>query len=204
MVCLLPRPNLVAKTRSLSLSQQGDFWPLVLIGIAAASVAGCFDPQVAEGGFSCNPNQMPACPEGFSCVNSRCISHPGVGMNGAYADGPSPDFSQGLPQEQADLGQSPQLVLDLSPMPSPPDLSQAAPPPDLSPLPPPPDLSQPPPNICVHSPCVVGARLDANCDPCVREVCLADSYCCNIAWDSSCVIEAGIGFLGVCAVPVCL
>ncbi len=37
--------------------------------------------------------------------------------------------------------------------------------------------------------CETGAALDANCESCVGQICQADSYCCNNAWDSICVYE---------------
>src|SRR5690606_15447675 len=40
---------------------------------------------------------------------------------------------------------------------------------------------------CAHSKCLVGAALDAGCDPCVRRICEEDPSCCNTAWTASCV-----------------
>ena len=48
---------------------------------------------------------------------------------------------------------------------------------------------------CAHNMCVAGAKLVANCDvpplasgqSCVGKVCAADGFCCNTAWDGSCV-----------------
>ncbi len=40
---------------------------------------------------------------------------------------------------------------------------------------------------CGHSKCDAGVNLFAGCDTCVAEICTADSYCCNTAWDSICV-----------------
>ena len=48
---------------------------------------------------------------------------------------------------------------------------------------------------CAHSLCENGSALTPGCDEppitpsCVTEVCNADSYCCNSAWDSLCVDE---------------
>jgi hypothetical protein len=44
-------------------------------------------------------------------------------------------------------------------------------------------------NTCSHELCSTGAKLTASCDPCVKKVCAADSYCCKTKWDSSCVSE---------------
>lgn len=43
---------------------------LVLLALAQF---GCFDPQVQNGGFACNPGDEPACPAGLRCVANRCI-----------------------------------------------------------------------------------------------------------------------------------
>ncbi len=43
---------------------------------------------------------------------------------------------------------------------------------------------------CSHDLCVAGAKLTKSCDPCVTQVCAADSYCCSHDWDSDCVGEA--------------
>ena len=40
---------------------------------------------------------------------------------------------------------------------------------------------------CRHSICHTGKRLRKRCDPCVREICNADPYCCTTRWDSVCV-----------------
>ncbi|HWN69520.1 MAG TPA: hypothetical protein VNM90_17885, partial [Haliangium sp.] len=43
---------------------------------------------------------------------------------------------------------------------------------------------------CEHDLCESGVALDPTCDPCVAEVCAADSFCCETEWDSICVGEA--------------
>jgi hypothetical protein len=42
---------------------------------------------------------------------------------------------------------------------------------------------------CSHNKCTAGAKLVKTCDPCVTQICNADSYCCNTQWDSICVGE---------------
>lgn len=44
---------------------------------------------------------------------------------------------------------------------------------------------------CAHSPCTTGGPLNASCGMygCVADICGFDSYCCGIAWDSTCVSE---------------
>jgi hypothetical protein len=46
-----------------------------------------------------------------------------------------------------------------------------------------------------HDPCVEGAAMSTTCEPCVASICAADSFCCNVRWDSSCVSEVA----SVCA-----
>jgi hypothetical protein len=43
---------------------------------------------------------------------------------------------------------------------------------------------------CEHELCETGVALDPTCDPCVADVCNADSFCCDTEWDSICVGEA--------------
>jgi len=42
---------------------------------------------------------------------------------------------------------------------------------------------------CSHPICTSGGKLTSACDPCATQVCAADSYCCDTAWDSVCVGE---------------
>ena len=34
--------------------------------------AGCFDPQISSGAFTCTADH-PQCPEGFSCIDNSCV-----------------------------------------------------------------------------------------------------------------------------------
>jgi hypothetical protein len=43
---------------------------------------------------------------------------------------------------------------------------------------------------CEHDLCETGVALDPTCDPCVAQVCAADSFCCEVEWDSVCVGQA--------------
>jgi len=47
-----------------------------------------------------------------------------------------------------------------------------------------------PPPSCPHDVCDEGDPLDAACNACTADVCYADSYCCDMAWDSACVQQA--------------
>jgi hypothetical protein len=52
--------------------------PAALVRLALASallvIAGCFSPKIVSGGFSCNPDDNPACPAGYICVDNRCVN----------------------------------------------------------------------------------------------------------------------------------
>jgi hypothetical protein len=49
-----------------------------LLGLALG-VAGCFKPDVKNGGFACSMTDNPPCPQGFFCVNGLCEDQPGAG-----------------------------------------------------------------------------------------------------------------------------
>jgi len=40
--------------------------------------------------------------------------------------------------------------------------------------------------LWAHNPCVAGDALEPDCDPCVSQVCAADSFCCTTRWDGFC------------------
>jgi len=42
--------------------------------LSASLLAGCFSPKVVSGGFACNPDDVPACPSGYICVDNRCVN----------------------------------------------------------------------------------------------------------------------------------
>jgi hypothetical protein len=44
--------------------------------------------------------------------------------------------------------------------------------------------------LCLHGICTTGDALDPACDPCVQKVCAQDQYCCQNAWDGTCLKEA--------------
>jgi len=43
---------------------------------------------------------------------------------------------------------------------------------------------------CSHNECDTGAGLVQTCSSCADTVCSADSYCCDTAWDATCVMQA--------------
>jgi hypothetical protein len=52
---------------------------VILLGLAAA---GCYDPQITDGGFSCDPAEPKPCPDGYACRDVRgtfvCTRGPAV------------------------------------------------------------------------------------------------------------------------------
>jgi len=54
---------------------------------------------------------------------------------------------------------------------------------------------------CGHSECDAGASLESSCSSCATKVCNADPFCCNNAWDSLCVQQAGQLCNNTCAPP---
>ena len=53
---------------------------------------------------------------------------------------------------------------------------------------------------CAHDLCEEGVALNNACDPCVTDICAADSYCCEFDWDNSCVEQ----ILTVCGDDMCV
>jgi hypothetical protein len=51
---------------------------------------------------------------------------------------------------------------------------------------------------CAHSYCVTGVALSATCDPCVKAICAADSFCCTTSFDSICQNEVN----SICHIPL--
>ena len=45
-------------------------------------------------------------------------------------------------------------------------------------------------NSCSHATCAAGSALVSGCSSCATTVCSADPYCCQVAWDETCVGEA--------------
>lgn len=52
---------------------------------------------------------------------------------------------------------------------------------------------------CTHDACTPGDKLGTNCGTCEANVCAVDSYCCDTAWDQTCVNEADQYCTGVCS-----
>lgn len=43
---------------------------------------------------------------------------------------------------------------------------------------------------CEHDTCTIGTPLDPTCSDCAANVCAVDPFCCETAWDATCVSEA--------------
>lgn len=52
---------------------------------------------------------------------------------------------------------------------------------------------------CTHDACEVGDKLGTNCGSCEANVCAVDAYCCDTAWDATCVSEADQYCSNVCS-----
>jgi hypothetical protein len=79
-------------------------------------LAGCFAPKIVSGGFACNPDDVPACPAGFICVDNRCvdgtppvrIDKTGAAYNGQHTD-PGLDTTADCPDESLEPNDGPTL-----------------------------------------------------------------------------------------------
>jgi hypothetical protein len=63
--------------------------------------AGCYDPQIKNGGFTCHPPDHPQCPDGMECIAGICqVPGTTIPTQGALPDaGPfssSPDEGHDL------------------------------------------------------------------------------------------------------------
>ncbi len=97
---------------------------LFVLLIAVGTAAGCFDPQIKSGEFTCQPPDHAACPRGFRCVDGLCINGSGPPVI-PILDLASTDIAEA--SDLAEVMSLPDLrrVNDLSPSPMP-DLSMPA------------------------------------------------------------------------------
>jgi hypothetical protein len=58
----------------------------------------------------------------------------------------------------------------------------------------------PPVASCNHDPCTKGGPLDPSCTACTAAICQLDSFCCQNAWDKSCVTKAAANPDCICGV----
>jgi hypothetical protein len=163
----------------------------VLVGVLLLAAA-CYQPRVKNGGFSCKPTDVPACPDGYYCVDGWCRDTRGAIVPGGDLSTWSgdTDASNNEPRDLAanepehDLaGSGPHDLAGSGPH----DLASNTPrdmakePPDLSPprdmtqprdLSPPPDLAT---GMCAHA----------------GTPCTSNSECCS----ATCVNFSGTGFI---------
>jgi hypothetical protein len=77
---------------------------------------GCYQPKVLSGGFSCDPNDRPACPSGFICVENRCVDgappvivmKTGTAYSGQHTD-PGLNTTADCPDESLEPNDGPTL-----------------------------------------------------------------------------------------------
>lgn len=158
-----------------------------LFGIVLA--AGCFNPQLKNGGFACTGTQDGQCPQGFYCVNNLCVDSPSGGGGGVGGGGNvQPDLSMAMSVDDMATPSKPQGKPDMAKPIAVADMAKAIVPPDMT-MPPPPDMVIV--NSCAHDICTTGVKLKSSCDPCVTLVCQHDTYCCSSGgqWDDNCVSE---------------
>ncbi len=148
---------------------------LGLLALVACTVAlgGCFHPNIEDGGFSCDPTQVPSCPNGFFCVGGYCHSSPsGGGSGGGGGGGTAGGGGGGGGGGMSGDDMSSDDAADMSHKHSSPDLAMGG-------------------DNCAHDICTSGAKLANGCDACVTQICAQDSYCCVTKWSSQCVTEVG-------------
>lgn len=89
---------------------------LALLSTSLFTAAGCFSPKVVSGGFACNPDDMPACPSGYICVDNRCVNgtppvridKSGPAYTGQHTD-PGLDTTADCPDESLEPNDGPTL-----------------------------------------------------------------------------------------------
>jgi hypothetical protein len=98
-----------------------------LVLLFSCLLAGCYSPKLGSPGFYCHPEDVPACPDGQTCIDGRCYTSGSGPVGGGVGSGGSEDLgANGKPHDQGTPG-SPQPDLAQSSLP---DLK--SPPPDLT------------------------------------------------------------------------
>jgi hypothetical protein len=134
---------------------------------AMALLAGCYGPKLKNFGFSCDPQAIKPCPDGYFCNMNFCD-------DGSGGTPPQTNTGGNGDEDMAMSG-----AQDMA-MASVPDMAKATPP-DMVVV-----------SSCAHDECSTGAKLSKTCSACATAVCNKDSLCCSsstIGWDSTCVSE---------------
>jgi hypothetical protein len=152
----------------------------LFVTLGLACFAGCFAPKIQSGGFACDANQASPCPAGFYCVDGLCLDHPGGGGGGGGTGGNGAGGDDLATASDMGAASGDDLASGAPDLASVPDLAQVN------------DLAQAPPDMaktstCAHDKCTTGGKLTSTCDPCVKQICATDSYCCTTQWDLFCV-----------------
>jgi hypothetical protein len=152
----------------------------MLVGMVLA--AGCFDPNVKNGGYTCKPTDVPACPIGYFCFEGRCLDAVTADAS-AHPDPERRDLSVG--QDRSDLAQQGGVVRDLAVAQA--DLTGVVIVYDLAMAPPHHDMAQPhhdmahapgpdmATGMCGHAgtPCTDNSQCCSNtCDPHQGSICI--------------------------------
>ena len=174
-----------------------------VVAAIVMTAAACYQPKLANFGFSCDPTAPKPCPDGYFCRNGFCDDGSGgtppAGSGGNGSDdmamsqgggggggggGSAGGGGGGGGNQQQDLAMS---VQDL-----------AMPPQDLAK---PADLAQA--SSCAHSECTSGGALTSGCDACVTQICKSanDPYCCSSTWDTFCVQDVSTYCSGIKTCP---
>jgi hypothetical protein len=77
---------------------------------------GCYHPKVVSGGFACDPSNNPACPDGYICVDNRCVNgtppvlvaKTGMAYSGQHTD-PGLNTTADCPDESLEPNDGPTL-----------------------------------------------------------------------------------------------
>jgi hypothetical protein len=174
-----------------------------LIALIAVATAGCFDPQLRNFGFACDPTAVKPCPDGYLCRNGFCDDGSGGqppqgtggngtddmamsqgGGGGGGGGGSAGGGGGGGGSKDMAMSGSQDMAMAQQDMAQPPDMTQTS--------------------TCAHDECTTGNKLTNGCSACVTKVCSHDSACCTsstFGWDSLCVSEVNQYCTGIKTCP---
>jgi hypothetical protein len=141
-------------------------------------LAGCYQPSIRNGGFTCAPTDNPPCPEGFYCVGGVCVDTPGYTyQDGGTGGNGDDDMASVAPPDDMAAVDPP---VDMASKPPPVDLAQMQIPPDLAKAPP--DLAKAPPDLAsipdlAGMACLHAGGACTTPDVCCSNYCRSDGIC---------------------------